>query len=65
MGATKLERFLPKNQHAQSKLLNFENWVNGSLRNFQLLILMLLLFFIIIRLKSLVNFQEKNLNKRA
>ena len=30
MGATKLERFLPKNQHTQRKLLNFENWVNGE-----------------------------------
>ena len=27
---TKLERFLPKNQHTQRKLLNFENWVNGQ-----------------------------------
>ena len=27
-GGTKLERFLPKNQHTQRKLLNFENWVN-------------------------------------
>ena len=25
-GVTKLERFLPKNQHTQRKLLNFENW---------------------------------------
>ena len=24
------ERFLPKNQHTQRKLLNFENWVNGE-----------------------------------
>ena len=30
-GGTKLERFLPKNQHTQSKLLNFENWCNGEL----------------------------------
>ena len=30
MGGTKLERFLPKNQHSQRKLLNFENWVNGQ-----------------------------------
>ena len=30
MGCTKLERFLPKNQHTQRKLLNFENWVNGE-----------------------------------
>ena len=29
-GVTKLERFLPKNQHNQRKLLNFENWVNGE-----------------------------------
>ena len=25
-GGTKLERLLPKNQHTQRKLLNFENW---------------------------------------
>ena len=29
-GGAKLERFLPKNQHTQRKLLNFENWVNGE-----------------------------------
>ena len=29
-GGTILERFLPKNQHTQRKLLNFENWVNGE-----------------------------------
>ena len=29
-GGTKLEIFLPKNQHTQSKLLNFENWVSGE-----------------------------------
>ena len=29
-GGTKLERFLPKNQDTQRKLLNFENWVNGE-----------------------------------
>ena len=34
-GGTKLERFLPKNQHSQRKLLNFENWINGGLRSFQ------------------------------
>ena len=26
---TKLERFLPKNQHTQRKLLNFGNWGLG------------------------------------
>ena len=34
-GGTKLERFLPKNQHTHRKLLNFENWINGGLRSFQ------------------------------
>ena len=29
-GSRKLEIFLPKNQHTQRKLLNFENWVNGE-----------------------------------
>ena len=29
-GITELERFLPKNQHTQRKLLNFENWCNGE-----------------------------------
>ena len=29
-GGTKLEKFLPKNQHTQRKLLNFENWINGE-----------------------------------
>ena len=28
---TKLERFLTKNQHTQRKLLNSENWSNGTL----------------------------------
>ena len=30
-GDTKLERFLPKNQHTQKKLLSFEFWINGEL----------------------------------
>ena len=29
-GGKKLEIFLPRNQHTQRKLLNFENWVNGE-----------------------------------
>ena len=29
-GGTRLERFLPKNQYTQRKLLNFEKWVNGE-----------------------------------
>ena len=29
-GDTQLERFLPQNQYAQRKLLNFENWCNGE-----------------------------------
>jgi hypothetical protein len=35
MGGTKLERFLPENQHTQRKLLNFENWISGGLRSFK------------------------------
>ena len=34
-GGTKLERFLPKNQHTQRILLNFENWISRGLRCFQ------------------------------
>ena len=34
-GGIKLERFLPKNEHTQRKLLNFENWISGGLRSFQ------------------------------
>ena len=30
-GGPKLERFLPKNQHTQRKLLNSKNWVNEKL----------------------------------
>ena len=35
MGGTKLGRFLPKNQHTQRKLFNFENWISGGLRSFK------------------------------
>jgi cell division protein FtsW (lipid II flippase) len=35
MEGTKLEKFLPKNQHTQRKLFNFENWISGGLRSFQ------------------------------
>ena len=30
MRDTKVERFLPKNQLAPRKLLNFQNWINGG-----------------------------------
>ena len=30
-GGTKFERFLPKNQQTQRKLLKIDNWVNGEL----------------------------------
>ena len=29
-GGSKLERFLPKNQHTRRKILNFENWCYGE-----------------------------------
>ena len=28
-----LKKKLPKNQHTQTKSLNFENWVNGEVKN--------------------------------
>ena len=31
MGGKKLERVLPKSQHSERKLLNFEFWINGEL----------------------------------
>ena len=34
-GGTKLERFLPKNQHTQRKLLSFENWISGASKVFK------------------------------
>ena len=30
-GGYKIRKLLPKNQHIQMKLLNFENWSNGDL----------------------------------
>ena len=30
-GVTKLERFMPKNQHTQRKSLNFEFWIKSEL----------------------------------
>ena len=48
MGGTKLERFLPKNQPTQRKLLNFENWVNGDLSKVPKFDLLLNLFFFFI-----------------
>ena len=33
-GGTKLERFLPKNQHTQRNLWNYEFWINGELPKF-------------------------------
>ena len=33
-GGTELERFMPKNQHTQRKLLNFKNWCNGEVSKF-------------------------------
>ena len=38
MGGTKFERFLPKNQHTQRKLLNFENWGNGEVSKLDIIL---------------------------
>ena len=32
-GGTKLERFLPQNQHTERKSFNFENWCSGEASN--------------------------------
>ena len=81
MGYTKLERFLPKNQHPQRKLLNFENWISGGLRVLKVNYFHLLskkkyiklkswlnfnaIIVFINKIKNLHQFSEKNLNKRA
>ena len=44
MGGTKLERFLPKNQHAQ-RFLNFENWTS-SLEKSEFLKFIILIFHV-------------------
>ena len=38
-GGTKLERFLPQNQHTERKLLNFENWVNGEMSKMSIILI--------------------------
>ena len=55
MGGTKLERFLPKNQHTQRKLFNFENWISGGLRS----VIISYLFF-----KSRVTKKSQELNRK-
>ena len=36
-GGTKLERFWPKNQNTQRKILNFDNWINGGLKKMKII----------------------------
>jgi hypothetical protein len=52
---TKLERFLPKNQHTQRKLLNFENWNSGGLRIFQKSEFLKVNYFHLLRRKNTSN----------
>ena len=42
---TKLERFLHKNQHAQRKLLNFENWTSGEPQKLAKIRVLIILIF--------------------
>ena len=37
-GDTKLERFLPKNQHTEREYLNLENWVNGEVSKIDIIL---------------------------
>ena len=43
---TKFKRFVPKNQHTQRKLLNFENWVNGEVSKGAKIWLSKLIFYV-------------------
>jgi hypothetical protein len=50
-GSTKLERFLPKNQHTKRKFLHFENWTNimgrlSSLQKSEFLKLIIMIFHV-------------------
>ena len=42
---TKLERFLPKNQHTERKLLNFENWCSGEMSKSAKICLSMTIFY--------------------
>ena len=50
---TKLEKFLPKNQHTYRKLFNFEDWISGGLRSFQKVYIILYDIQIIFRIEIL------------
>ena len=50
-GGYKLDRFLPKYQHAQRKLLNFENWINGGPQKFSKIRVLKIHFFHLLRKK--------------
>ena len=52
-GDTKLERFLPNNQHTQRKLLNFENWCSGGVSKIDFQSLCKFFFFIFFSLKNM------------
>ena len=41
-GDTKIERFLPKNQHTQRKSMNFEYWCSGENLTFKSLVFLLI-----------------------
>ena len=45
-GGKKIERVLPKNQHTQRKLLNFENWVNGEVSKSAKILLSKSIFYV-------------------
>ena len=61
-GGTKLERFLPKNQHTSRKLFNFENWISGGPQKFSKIRVLKVNYFHLLskkryhKLKSWLNF---------
>ena len=64
-GGTKLERLLPKNQHTERKLLNFEFWINGKLSKSAKIRLSKSIFYVKNHLNLSQFFLLKNTNLRA
>ena len=65
MDFSNLERFLPKNQHTQRKLLNFENWVNGEVSKSAKIRLSKSIFYVNVSESFSFFFSLKNINLGA
>ena len=65
MGGSKLERFLPKNQLTQKKLLKFEFWINNELSKSAKILLSKSIFYVKNHQNLSYFFSLKNINKGA